>query len=390
MRRMQRSDEDDSPPGRGRRLVWRRLAVLVVAPLLALAGASATAQGIWVTVAPMPTPRAGLAGAAAECPDGLYGTCVYVAGGAKFEAYRPASTTWSTLPPLKTPRDSVASATAPCPGDGHGDCVYAFGGVSGGPSLATAEAYGTQTNTWLTLPPMPAGGRQSAAAATAPCAEGLGLRGTCVYVFGGRNTALPGPSQILNLVEAYSPATNTWATVTPMQTPRVGHGGAAAPCPAGLGLRGTCVYAVASGAFGVNASQSVEVYSPLLNQWMDAPDIPTGRNFLAAATAPCPEGMTDGCVYALGGRSETGATLTTVEAYSPVTNAWTTMPPMPTPHRSLAGAAAPCPRHRENRCVYAIGGLVDSGPNPTDTAEAFAIERAERWTGGALTHPPQG
>lgn len=211
--------------------------------------------------------------------------------------------------------------------------------------------------------------RSNAAAATAPCPDGLGLRGTCVYVFGGTDGGTT-----LTTVEAYSPTTNTWATLPSMQTPRAGHAGTAAPCPGALKLKGTCVYAIGGGNTTTPDLASVEVYSPLLNAWQFLPDMPTARSDTpAAATAPCPEGMSDGCVYVLGGLNGTTG-LTTAEAYSPVTNAWVTLPSMPTPHRQFGAAAAPCPKNTKSDCVYAFGGLGVGGA-PTATTEAFAIER---------------
>ncbi|MEU9374235.1 kelch repeat-containing protein [Streptomyces sp. NPDC048255] len=382
MSRMPRSDHaEEPPPGRPRRRGWRRLAVLAVVPLLALAVTSASAQGVWVTVPTIPTPRNALAAATAHCPEGLHGTCVYTVGGDlgpdRFEAYSPHTNVWATLPPLKTPRVSVASSTAPCPDGVRGDCVYAVGGTVGTTAVATAEAFSTETGTWLTLPPMPTA-RAGAAAATAPCADGLGLRGTCVYVFGGNDLINP----VHNTVEAYSPATGTWATVADLQIPRVAHGGAAAPCPGALGLRGTCVYAMGGSNDTASALPSAEVYSPVLNGWMHLPDMPTGRDdWVAAATAPCPEGLRGQCVYVLGGLGTAG-TLDTVEAYSTVANTWVTMPSMPTPHRELAAAHAPCPKNKKQDCVYAIAGRSDAGSTPAPT-EALAIERAR------ATHHPK-
>lgn len=348
---------------------WRRLAVLAMAPLLALSATAATAQGVWVTTPPKPTAASGVGGAAADCPDGLRGTCVYAVGGTgdgKLEAYSPASGTWATLPSLKSPQRLLpATTTAPCPSGIKGDCVYAIGGFWTGIPQAPAEAYSTETNAWLTLPTPPT--LRGGAAATAPCPDGLGLRGTCVYVIGGSDGVNP-----LATVEAYSPATNTWASLTPLQTARSGIGASAAPCPGALGLKGTCVYAI-GGAGATGNLTSVEVYSPVLNAWQFVAPLPTARFTLSAATAPCPEGMSDGCVYALGG-SDNGVTLSTAEAYSPVTNAWVTLPSIPTPRREFGAAAAPCPKNTKSDCVYAIGGFID-GATSTATTEAFAIER---------------
>ncbi|MFE9931514.1 Kelch repeat-containing protein [Streptomyces sp. NPDC005533] len=390
---MQRSDRQDSPPGRSRRRpTWRRLAVAALAPLLALTATTATAQGVWVTVAPLPTVRVAHAATSAHCPEGLRGTCVYAVGGSeagldsgKAEAYSPATNTWATLPPLKTPRSFLSATTAPCPGGVKGDCVYAIGGTGplGAPSRTT-EAYSTETGVWLSLPPVPTA-RIAPAAATAPCTEGLGLGGTCVYVFGGSVAAGTG----LTTVEAYSPATNHWATVTSLQIGRANHAGAAAPCPADLGLRGTCVYAI--GGVPANARSSVEVYSPVLNGWRHLPDIPTGRDDgPGATTAPCPEGISDGCVYVLGGAGA-GGLLNNFEAYSPVSNTWVTLPSIPTGHRQTAAATAPCPKRPKSSCVYAVAGFVDSTLD-SGTTEAFAIERppAGHRPQPAPTRPPTG
>ncbi|MFG2993676.1 kelch repeat-containing protein [Streptomyces sp. NPDC048257] len=382
MRHAPRNDHEKPPAGRPvRRAGWRRLAVLAVASLLALVAPSATAQGIWVTVPAMPTARAAHGVTAAHCPEGLRGTCVYAAGGvtptgiAPFEAYSPRTNAWATLAQMKTPRFVVASTTAPCPSGVRGDCVYAVGGATfaaPGTALATAEAYSTETNTWLTLPNIPTA-RVGAAAATAPCAEGLGLKGTCVYVFGGSS----GAASALTTVEAYSPATNTWATVTPLQTARIGHAGASGPCPGGLGLRGTCVYAL-GGSNTVSAGlASAEVYSPVLNAWVYLPDMPTRRwDAFGATSAPCPEGLKGDCVYALGGLDENLVTLDSMDAYSPVAGTWVTLPSMPTAHREFGAAHAPCPKNAQQHCVYAVGGLPDNGGTATGVTEAFSIELA--------------
>ncbi|MFD4865357.1 Kelch repeat-containing protein [Streptomyces sp. NPDC058412] len=364
MRRTARSDHDDSPPGRAPLRGWRRLAVAAAAPLLALSATTATAQGVWVTVPPLPTPTYGLASAAADCPEGLRGTCVYAAGGnqapEKFQAYSPSSGTWATLPVLKTPRYDAAATTAPCPNGVRGDCVYVLGGAGTAAGAArVAEAYSTETNAWLSLTPL-LEDHVNAAAATAPCPEGL--RGTCVYVYGG-NTGTTGTA------EAYNPATNRWATVANLPTPRSNHAGASAPCPGDPNPRHLCVYAIS----GTNDNPlSVDFYNPVNNQWGPAAEIPTARVLGRAATAPCPDGMSNGCIYVVGGTTSPN----TVEAYTPVTNAWVTLPSTPTGHLDHGVAAAPCPKDTKHHCVYAIGSQVaGEPPTASGTTEAFAIER---------------
>ncbi|MGP3690435.1 Kelch repeat-containing protein [Streptomyces sp. IBSNAI002] len=351
-----------------------------LAPVLALASTAATAQGVWVTLPDMPAPHSVLASTAAKCPEGLHGTCVYAVSAVdvgdrqKLEAYSPASGTWVTLPAPKFPRYDPATTTAPCPGGVKGDCVYAIGGVGGGgATLNTVEAYSTKTNVWLTVRSMPTG-RADTAAATAPCPDELGLRGTCVYVFGGRAGAP------LATVEAFSPSTNTWATLAPLQAARQTHGGAAAPCPADLHLHGTCVYAI-SGTGVPGLLPSVEVYSPSLGQWQYAADIPTPRADFGAAAAPCPEGMSNGCVYTVGGSSGVDAVMNTFEAYTPAANAWASLPPLPTARVNLGAATAPCPGDKHSHCVYALGG--PTAEVTSAIAEAFVIE------GGHSGHKPK-
>lgn len=376
MRCTDRPTPADPPPARARSpRGWRRLAVIALAPLLALTAGSATAQGVWITVPSMPAARSALGGATANCPEGLRGKCVYAVPGtgvpADLAAYSPAVNTWATLPAVKTPRTGLAVTTAPCPPGHRGECVYAVGGTTGGPAVsAVVEAYSVETNAWISLPSLPTA-RTGAAAATAPCTEGTGLRGSCVYVFGGADAA----GVELTTVEAYSPATGIWSTVTPLQTARFGHVGAAAPCAPGLGLRGTCLYAIGGGD-GAVALNSVEVYSPVLNAWVYAPALPTARFQAAGAAAPCPDGMTNGCVYVTGGSSTAGTVLATVEAYSPVSNAWVTLPSMPTARQLAGSAAAPCTKDPKSNCVYVFGGT-DITNTATAVTEAFAIEPAK-------------
>lgn len=108
-------------------------------------------QNRWGSVAPMPTPRSGLA--AVTGPDGR----VYAIGGygeyspvATVERYDPARNVWDSLAPMPTARNLLAAATGP---DGR---IYAIGGFDRNYStLSTVEAYDPATNTWTPMPPLP-------------------------------------------------------------------------------------------------------------------------------------------------------------------------------------------------------------------------------------------
>jgi hypothetical protein len=347
---------------------------LLATPLAAMLALMTTtlvsAQGVWSTLPPMPTIRLGLAAAAAPCPHGLTGTCVYALGGANdpggnldtVEAYSPAMSAWTLLPHMHTPRFGPGAASAPCPSGLTGTCVYALGGIDfSGSSVSSAEVYAPATNGWTAIPSMPAA-RRSLAAATAPCP--LGLTGTCVYALGGTDDSVI-PQDTLAV---YSPLTNAWTTLPPMPTARYSLAAAAAPCASGL--IGTCVYAL-GGDDSVSAVKTgvatVEEYNPTTNAWTSLPSMPTARDGLGAAAGPCPRGATGSCVYAVGG----GAGLNTAEAYSTVAGVWAILPSMPTGRDHLAVAKAPCPRGTRGACVYALGGQDYPATATLNTVEAL-------------------
>jgi len=118
-------------------------------------------------------------------------------------------------------RARLAAVTGP---DGR---IYALGGYRGNrstksPPLATVEAYSPATNTWQTLASM-AKPRESFGAV-------VGVDGR-IYVIGGlTGSGVAYPSRVaLASVEAYTPATNTWQTLSPMSAPRARLVAAAGP-----------------------------------------------------------------------------------------------------------------------------------------------------------------
>ena len=111
-----------------------------------------------------------------------------------------------------------------------------------------------------------------------------------------------GPGESLNTVEAYDPATNTWATVANMPTAPVYLAGAIAPDGR--------IYAIGGIQEGGTRLNNVEAYDTKTNKWTTVASMPTARNALAAAKGP------DGRIYAIGGHPE-GGNLNPVEAYDP-------------------------------------------------------------------------
>jgi N-acetylneuraminic acid mutarotase len=201
-----------------------------------------------------------------------------------------------------------------------------------------------------------------------------------VYAIGGQSSGPPAcpPASgcLLSTVEAYSPDTNTWTMLAPMSINRVGSGAVTGPDGR------IYVFGGQSGADGSIIANTVEAYSPGTNTWTILAPMPTARANLAAAIG------NDGRIYVIGGFNN--VFLNTVEAYSPVTNTWSTVAPMPTARHSLAAATGPDGR------IYAMGGA--SGPGvlintveayspDTDTWSSVAPLSMPRYQPGAATGP---
>jgi N-acetylneuraminic acid mutarotase len=173
---------------------------------------------VWATLAAMPTARDDLAAAAAPC-HGASGTCLYAIGGwngaavlATVEQYNPATNTWSTLAPMPTPRGGLAAAA--------GAHVYAVGGYDNiGTALATLEQYNPPTNTWATLTSMPTARSYLGAAAFNGNVYALGgYNGTYLATFERYNvssntwatlTSMPTAREELAVVAAPCPGSST-------------------------------------------------------------------------------------------------------------------------------------------------------------------------------------
>jgi hypothetical protein len=108
----------------------------------------------------------------------------------------------------------------------------------------------------------------------------------------------------------------------------------------------------------LTAVSTVEAFDPVSNTWAAVASLPAARSALAAATVP------GGHIYAIGGFDVAFNTVSTVEEYDPARNAWTPAASMPTPREFLAAVTG-----RDGR-IYAIGGL-DAAFNVVGTVEAY-------------------
>ena len=199
-----------------------------------------------------------------------------------------AADTWTSVASMSTARDALAAAT------GADGTIYAIGGHNNG-ALPTVEAYtrdnASGNDTWAAVTSM---GTARSGLAAATGADGR------IYAIGGNNGGT------LSTVEAYTPSTNTWATVTPaMPTPRTN-------LAAATGADGR-IYAI--GGDNTNSGgtlNTVEAYTPSTNTWATVASMNSPRQYPAAAMGA------DGRVYAIGGFNASGTFLNTVEAYTPL------------------------------------------------------------------------
>lgn len=119
------------------------------------------------------------------------------------EVFDTSSSTWKTgLPALPTPRYGLSCEAVAA-------VIYCIGGIAyHTPSVNTVEAYDVSAGRWLPKASMP----------TARAFFASTVYEGSIYVLGGDDG-----TNKLTLVEAYSPATNSWATAAPLPSPARSH-----------------------------------------------------------------------------------------------------------------------------------------------------------------------
>ncbi|HJQ11598.1 MAG TPA: kelch repeat-containing protein [Gemmatimonadaceae bacterium] len=167
-----------------------------------------------------------------------------------------------------------------------------------------------------------------------------------IYVIGGEPPGIP--QQILE-VEAYDPSTGISTDVTTMPLQQV---------ESSVGVVNGVIYVVGGYTIdptthGATLVSTVQAYDPQTNSWSTKQPLPTKRYALGVASV-------GGLLYAVGGYDFSSQTHATVEAYNPQTNTWSAKRPLQK-RRALGGVAASGGR------IYAVGGW-----NQTDSWMASA------------------
>jgi len=210
----------------------------------------------WHLLADMAYGRAVFAAAAA-------GGKIYVTGGADdnygsmemVEAFDPLLGAWAAVASMSVGRRCHSVAVV----DGK---IYAIGGLnSDGETLDSAEAYDPQTDSWQQMASLPEGGQSHAATAM----------GGKIYVSGGYNE-----NGTLRTVVVFDPQVNTWTEVASMGTGRCNHASAA--------IGGKLYLFGGRSAWTEDGERtaSVEAYDPASNTWAQVSDLTSARDELAS------------------------------------------------------------------------------------------------------------
>jgi N-acetylneuraminic acid mutarotase len=286
---------------------------------------------------------------------------IYLMGGYKYygivvsravEAYDPQADQWEEKASLPQGRHHPAAAAV------NGK-LYFIGGFTpmwnwhtltkweDNPAGDVWE-YDPNQNRWRARAPMP----------TARGALAVGVIDGKIYAVGGKRDSRRDregkqEGKILNTLEVYDPATDTWQTLPPMPTPR-DHLAAAV-------LDGR-LYAIGGRYGSIGNSMAVnEMFDPNTRRWIPKAPMPSPRSGIAAAAL-------GHRIYIFGGedKKETGyVTFNLTESYDPDTDQWTTHDPMAHARHGLGAALL------DGRVYVIAGGPVSASARGDNANEVF-------------------
>ncbi len=239
------------------------------------------------------------------------------------------------------PRANTPITRSEAVGARIGNNIYLVGGFGTNGGAVELQIYTPATNSWRTLKPLQ---HSSAAGVLLPFGDKL-------YLIGGVDTT----GLVLNKVQEYDPVGETWRERAPMSLARE-HIGAA--------VLDSLLYVVAGREKGLGgvSGRLFEAYDPVRNTWQKLPDLPTPRSGLCLAAA-------NGRLYAIGG--EWPGTFDLNEEYDPATRAWRTVEPMLARRHGFAAV-------NFNDTIYVMGMVAASEafiPPPASTTRILSRNR---------------
>ena len=387
----------------------------LMAFVLALACARGASAASWQEVAPLPEPR-WMHVAACDLAGGVYAYAGYTApvpdgrkyglGARALDIFDPETNAWRrgpgiakyratsrmvhrlrwagdiTSPPISEEvrwreYETGLRHEKPAGAGGSDGRIYWFG--EAGPIYFDPErrvwdqSYlprsDNETRGWL--PPVPRMIRKSGLTATAPDGK--------IYLVGGVGHPLNRHERdprswhqwpLVDVVEVYDPAENSWAKRSPMNRSRRLAAGAFGPDGklyvfGGYGHRGSVheedyesaaeleAAAREMRAFGKEALRSVEAYDPATDTWSARTPMPKGRHAMGAALGA------DGRIYVIGGAVSYSDPIGSrhVFVYDPKTDRWADGPRLR--HGRFHHAVAVDPGGK----IYAVGGITNPRPS---------------------------
>jgi len=308
-------------------LLFIFFSMLLVASLFMLTQLAQATTVTWVAKAPMPTARTWMSAA-------VHGGKIYVFGGlsgttklSTVECYDPATTDWIGRTSMPAPRYATSAVTL-------NNKIYVIGGVNASNQIQSiVEVYDPVENTWSTAAPMPTA-RTRLAAVAGPDGK--------IYAIGGSTSSTLDLTGYSSVVEVYTPGTNSWATVAPLNTPRVGLAAASS---------GGQIYVF--GGYGTPPGYTarylltVEVYNPTNNTWSSSPSMKDARYGLAAVST------SNGLIYLIGGKNESSVVPSFNEEYIPSSGVSSYISGLPSGQRSELAAVS---INNQGELLYALGG----------------------------------
>ena len=206
--------------------------------------------------------------------------------------YDPARDTWRALAPLPTKRGSPVAVTV-------GDRMYVIGGAVTGPkeaavhparahySTGAVEEYDPATNSWRSRAPLPTPRNH----ATAGVVNGK------VYVIGGRvgGAFVSSGSSNVGVVEEYDPAADLWGAPKARMP--------SARSAMASGVLGGRIYVTGGEGQDYRSMftfRALEAYDPATNTWASLPSMPVSRHGLAGAVVGNRLHMVSGDVQSAG------------------------------------------------------------------------------------------
>ena len=249
------------------------------------------------------------------------------------EVYDPQTNTWERLTDMPTIRSGAKAAVV-------AGKIYVLTGRVGKDLqavnlkvLKAVEMYDPETDTWVRKQDMP----------RRRMAFGIGVVAGKIYAIGGTVIDIqPGAPWRVDLVEAYDPATDTWAKRADMPTRRRAVKAA---------VIGDTLYAIGGRGWppaggGGPFLRTIEVYEPRINRWTKRPDMPTTPRTVVFSV------VIDEKIYLIGGFRVDDRRPAPVEVYDPVTERWRVVSARPT-IKSPFGVAA------VNGKIYIFGGKME-------------------------------